>query len=123
MAWSVNQSTAVVKSDQSSGGTAQSVSWHLPCQEQEGGRRGEKREKEREHERVGRRKNPAAFAPEPRAAFKGVGGRRGEGEAGRLLAPSVHVFCIPALIFTQSEAGVLSVQIKTRGGAFWDAML
>lgn len=44
---------------------------------------------------------------------------REEGEAGRLLAPSVHVFCIPALIFTQSEAGVLSVQMKGRGGAFW----
>lgn len=25
---------------------------------------------------------------------------RGEGDAGRLLAPSVHVFCIPALIFS-----------------------
>lgn len=36
----------------------------------------------------------------------------GAGEAARLLAPSVHVFCIPALIFTQSEAGVLSVQMK-----------
>lgn len=36
----------------------------------------------------------------------------GEEEAERLLAPSVHVFCIPALIFTQSEAGVLSVPMK-----------
>lgn len=60
---------------------------------------------------MGKRKNPAASVPEPRAAFKGVGGR-GEGEARRLLAPSVHVFCILALIFTQSEAGVLSVQMK-----------
>lgn len=47
----------------------------------------------------------------------------GEGAAERLLAPSVHVFCILALIFTQSEAGVLSVQMKRRGGAFRGAML
>ena len=67
-----------MKSDQSSGGTAQPVSWHLPRHEQEeeggegrgGGKREREREKkEREHERVGRRKNPAASAPEPRAAF------------------------------------------------------
>lgn len=46
-----------------------------------------------------------------------------EGEAERLLAPSVQVFCIPALVFTQSEAGVLGVQMKGRGGAFWGALL
>lgn len=53
----------------------------------------------KEHEPVGRRKNPAASVPEPRAAFL----KEWEGEAERLLAPSVHVFCIPALVFTQSE--------------------
>lgn len=41
----------------------------------------------------------------------------------RLLAPSVHVFCIPALIFTQSEAGVLSVQMKGEDVPFGGAML
>lgn len=50
------------------------------------------------------------------------GGEGGEGEAERLLAPSVHVFCIPALIFTQTEAGVLGVQMKGEEGAFWGAM-
>lgn len=40
------------------------------------------------------------------------GGEGASERAERLLAPSVHVFCIPALIFTQSEAGVLSVQMK-----------
>lgn len=98
-----------MKSDQSSGGAAQLVSWHLPWQEEEEeGGRGRKRKREGERELVGRRKNPAASVPEPRAAFKGVGG----GEAERLLAPSVHIFCIPALIFTQSETGVLGVQMK-----------
>lgn len=73
---------------------------------------------------MGRRKNPAASAPEPRAAFKRVGRvGRGEGEAGRLLAPSVHVFCIPALVFTQSEAGVLSVRMKEEEVPFWCVML
>lgn len=60
----------------------------------------------KEHELVGRRKKPAASVPEPRAAFFL---KEWEGEAERLLAPSVHVFCIPALVFTQSEAGVLGV--------------
>lgn len=73
----------------------------------------------KEHELVGRRKNPAASVPEPRAAFL----KEWEGEAERLLAPSVHVFCIPALVFTQSEAGVLRVRMKGRGGAFLGAML
>lgn len=60
---------------------------------------------------MGRRKNPAASVPEPRAAFL----KEWEGEAERLLAPSVHVFCIPALVFTQSGVGVLSVRMKGRG--------
>lgn len=68
---------------------------------------------------MGRRKNPAASVPEPRAAFL----KEWEGEAERLLAPSVHVFCIPALVFTQSEAGALGVRMKGRGGAFLGAML
>lgn len=68
---------------------------------------------------MGRRKNPAASVPEPRAAFL----KEWEGEAERLLVPSVHVFCIPALVFTQSEAGVLRVPMKGRGGAFLGAML
>ena len=93
-------------SDRCSEGTMQSVSRHLSCQEQ--GVRGGG--------------DPAASEPEPRAAFKGEGGgfggrekRSGGGRGGegkRLLVPSVHVFCIPALIFTQREAGVLSVLMK-----------
>lgn len=73
----------------------------------------------KDHKLVGRRKNPAASVPEPRAAFL----KEWEGEAERLLAPSVHVFCIPALVFTQSGAGVLGVRMKGRGGAFLGAML
>lgn len=102
----------MAKSDQSTGKTAQAVSWHLPCQKQRAG--GVK-----EHELVGRSKNPAACVPEPRAAFF----KEWEGEAERLLAPSVQVFCIPALVFTQSEAGVLGVRMKGIGGAFLAAML
>lgn len=74
------------------------------------------------HKRDGRRRNPAASAPEPRAAFKGVGGR-GEGEAGRLLAPSVHVFCIPALIFYTERGWCAQCSNERRGGAFWSATL
>lgn len=73
----------------------------------------------KEQELVGRRKNPAASVPEPRAAIL----KEWEGEAERLLAPSVHVFCIPTLVFTQSEAGVLGVRMKGRGGAFLGAMM
>lgn len=126
------KSTAAVKSDQSSRGTAQPVSWHLRAKKRrEGGneRGGRRKKREREHERVGRKKNPAASMPQPHAAFKGAGGSggRGEGEVRRreerrgerLLAPSVHVFCIPALIFLQSNAGVLSVQMKREELPFW----
>lgn len=73
----------------------------------------------KEHELVGRRKKPAASVPEPRAAFL----KEWEGEAERLLAPSVLVFCIPALVFTHSQAGALAAPVKGRGGAFLGAML
>lgn len=87
--------------------TAQPVSWHLPRQEERGG------VVAKEHEPVGRRKNPAASEPEPRAASSSsslpfFSLRSGRGEAERLLAPSVHVFCIPALAFCTERALVCS---------------
>ena len=79
-----------MKSDQSSGGTAQPVSWHLPRHEQEEeggeGRGGGKRERERERKKRGSTsgweggKTQLPLRPSPVLLFKGAGGRGGEGD-------------------------------------------
>lgn len=128
------KSTAAVKSDQSSRGTAQPVSWHLRAKKRrEGGneRGGRRKKREREHERVGRKKNPAASMPQPHAAFKGAGGSggRGEGEVRRreerretagtictcLLYSSPHLFT--------EQCWCAQCSNEKRGAAFLGAML
>lgn len=87
------------------------------------------REKERELERVGRRKNPAASAPEPRAAFKRVGGRVGRGGEerrgrGRETAGTICTCLLYSSPRLYTERGCCAqCSNERRGGAFWCGML
>lgn len=112
MAFSVNQSAAVLKSDQFSGGAAQPVSWHLPREEQARGGGGEGKRASMSGWEGGKTQLPLCLSPV--LLLKGVGGERRE-TAGtictRLLYSSPRLY---------TERGWCARCSNERiGGAFW----